>query len=211
MDHKKEKSVHLERLISDTLQYYEENAERFWLGTRDHDVSQNYHALLDAIVNQPPLRILDLGCGPGRDLHYFRSLGHEAIGLDASTRFAELAREHSGCEVWVQDFMALDLPEGHFDGVFANASLFHVPKEHIMAVLEGLNRCLRPEAVLFCSMPRGNDEESFSNGRFGVYYSDETWLNLVPAAGFKEIRHYYRPEGLPRARQPWLASVWRKA
>lgn len=210
MSHTQDKNVQLEQFISHTIQYYEENAKRFWLGTRDHDVSQNYHALLDAIVNSPPLRLLDLGCGPGRDLHYFKSLGHETIGLDASSRFAELARAHSGCEVWVQEFMALDLPERHFDGIFANASLFHVPKAHIMAVLEGLNRSLVTEGVLFCSMPRGNDEESFSHGRFGVYYRDETWLKLVPAAGFKEIRHYYRPEGLPRERQPWLASVWRK-
>jgi SAM-dependent methyltransferase len=211
MSQSQDKNTQFERFVSDTVQYYEDNAERFWLGTRDHDVSQNYHALLDAIVNPSPLRILDLGCGPGRDLHYFRSLGHEAIGLDASSRFAELARAHSGCEVWVKDFREMALPDEHFDGVFANASLFHVPKDDILGVLKALNRCLAPGAVLFCSMPRGNDEEGFTGGRFGVYYRDKTWLEMVPAAGFVEIRHYYRPEGLSREKQPWLASVWRKA
>src|ERR1700692_3727703 len=78
-----------------TLAHYEARAERFWEGTRDHDVSQNYAALLDAIEGHPPYCILDLGCGPGRDLDYFRSLGHEAVGLDGSRQFIAMARAHS--------------------------------------------------------------------------------------------------------------------
>ena len=69
--------------VSDrTIAYYDRFARAFWNGTRDHDVSQNYAAFLDAIEGEPPYSILDLGCGPGRDLSYFRSLGHEAVGLD---------------------------------------------------------------------------------------------------------------------------------
>jgi hypothetical protein len=64
--------------------------------------------------------------------------------------------------------------------------------------------------VLFSSNPRGNDEEGWSGGRFGVYYRLETWRRHVTAAGFAELAHYYRPAGLPRAQQPWLATVWRK-
>ncbi len=65
-----------------TIAYYDQMAEAYWDGTRDHDVSQNYASLLDAIENDPPYSILDLGCGPGRDLRHFRSLGHNAVGLD---------------------------------------------------------------------------------------------------------------------------------
>lgn len=68
-------------------------------------------------------RILDLGCGPGRDLCTFRDLGHEAVGLDGAARFVDMTRRHTGGEVLHQDFLALDLPAAHFDGVFANASL----------------------------------------------------------------------------------------
>ena len=82
-----------------TLAHYNDHAESFWHGTRDHDVSQNRSALLDSLIGQGPFRILDFGCGPGRDLKVFRDSGHEAIGLDGAERFVELARSYSGCEV----------------------------------------------------------------------------------------------------------------
>src|SRR5438270_1276215 len=94
-----------------TIAHYDQLAEAYWDGTRDHDVSQNYAALLDAIEGDPPYSILDLGCGPGRDLGYFRSLGHEAVGLDGSRQFIGMARAHSGGEVLHQDFLAMQLPE----------------------------------------------------------------------------------------------------
>ena len=193
-----------------TLEYYNERAVEFWEGTRDHDVRQNIDALLRHIVAAPPWRILDLGCGPGRDLATFRALGHTAIGLDGSAPFAALARKHSGCEVWQQDFIALDLPATHFDGVFANASLFHVPRSELPRVLGQLHAALKPGGVLFSSNPRGNNEEGWNGARYGVYHDLEAWRAFVQAAGFTELEHYYRPPGLPREQQPWLASVWRR-
>src|SRR5258708_9412125 len=71
----------LRRFSAATIAQYDRLAHAFWDGTRDHDVSQNYTALLDAIEGDPPYAILDLGCGPGRDIHHFRSLGHDAVGL----------------------------------------------------------------------------------------------------------------------------------
>jgi hypothetical protein len=63
---------------------------------------------------------------------------------------------------------------------------------------------------LFCSNPHGNDEEGWRRGRYGAFHSLETWRRFMLAAGFAELQHYYRPEGLTREQQPWLASVWRK-
>lgn len=125
-----------------TLRHYEANAESFWVGTRDHDVSQNIEALLSAITEPPPLRILEFGCGPGRDLKTLVAHGHEPIGLDGSPSFVAMAHEYSGCEVWLQDFLELHLPPAHFHGVFANASLFHVPSEHLPRVLVELRDTL---------------------------------------------------------------------
>jgi len=161
--------------------------------------------------DRPPWSILDFGCGPGRDLAYFRSLGHEAVGLDGSEAFVEMAREFSGCQVLHQDFLALDLPEARFDGVFANASLFHVPREVLPDVLAKLHATLKPQGVLFSSNPRGNNEEGMAGGRYGCYHDLDAWRRYVGAARFVEIDHYYRPPGLPREQQPWLATVWRKA
>jgi SAM-dependent methyltransferase len=193
-----------------TLRYYNEYADSFWEGTKDHDVNQNRDALLEHIVGKPPYRILDFGCGPGRDLKAFSDLGYEVIGLEGAERFVEFARQHTGCEVWQQDFLRLQLPAEYFDGIFANAALFHVPSQESLRVLKQLWATLKPSGVLFSSNPRGNNEEGWSGERYGVYYDLERWRELVTAAGFVEITHYYRPPGLPRTQQPWLASLWRK-
>jgi SAM-dependent methyltransferase len=193
-----------------TIAHYDERAEDFWQGTRDHDVRQNIEALLRHVPGAPPFRILDFGCGPGRDLAAFRALGHEPVGLEGSPALAAMAREHGGCEVWEQDFLALSLPAGRFDGIFANATLFHVPSRELPRVLRELRAALGPEGVLFASNPRGNNEEGWNRGRYGAYHDLETWRAFVTAAGFLELEHYYRPPGLPREQQPWLASVWRR-
>jgi len=198
-------------LITDTtLSHYNEVAEDFREGTRDHDVSQNIAALLRHIEGQAPWQILDFGCGPGRDLKTFSTLGHVAVGLDGSERFAEMARAETGCEVWQQNFLELDLPAERFDGIFANASLFHVPSRELPRILSELRAALKPRGVLLSSNPHGHNEEGWNQGRYAVYHDWEDWRRFLLAAGFAELKHYYRPPGLPRASQPWLASVWRK-
>lgn len=193
-----------------TLAHYDARAAEFWAGTRDHDVRQNIEALLRHLRGTPPFHILDFGCGPGRDLAALRALGHEPIGLEGSPRLAAMAREHSDCEVREQDFLALRLPATHFDGVFANASLFHVPSRELPRVLDDLYATLRPDGVLFSSNPRGNNEEGWQGERYGVYHDLEAWRGFLSGAGFVELEHYYRPAGQPREQQPWLASVWRR-
>ena len=200
----------LQAIAGRTLEHYDRHAESFWQGTRGHDVSQNIEALLQHIEGKPPFTILDFGCGPGRDLKAFTDLGHVAVGLEGSARFAELARAHTGCEVLHQDFLKLDLPAGRFDGVFANAALFHVPTQELPRVLRELHAALKPRGVLFSSNPRGGNEERWNEERYGAYWDLETWRRYLSEAGFAELAHYYRPEGLPRERQPWLATVWRR-
>lgn len=201
----------LDHISDQTLEHYRRSAESFRDGTLGHDVSQNIQSLLKYIEGKKPYRILDLGCGPGRDLKTFSALGHAPVGLDGTDEFVQMARAYSQCEVWQQDFLKLDLPSGHFDGVFANASLFHVPSSELPRVLRELHACLKPHGVLFASNPHGNDEEGWNRGRYGAYHTLQSWQRFMTDAGFTELDHYYRPEGLPREQQPWLASVWRKA
>ncbi|MDP6980089.1 MAG: class I SAM-dependent methyltransferase [Myxococcota bacterium] len=200
----------LSEITLTTLSHYEDGAESFWQGTRDHDVSQNIEALLAELPSDRPQRILDFGCGPGRDLVAFIERGHEPVGLDGAAAFVAMAREHAGVEVLHQDFLALELPAGVFDGVFANATLFHVPSRELPRVLGELRACLRPGGVLFSSNPRGDNREGWNGQRYGAYHDLDAWRAYVTGAGFEEIRHYYRPPGLPRDEQPWLASLWRR-
>lgn len=198
----------IETISRVTLAHYDQRADDFWEGTRGHDVSANIATLLEHIRAAPPFAILDFGCGPGRDLKVFRDLGHVAVGLEGAERFVAMAREFSGCEVWHQDFLKLDLPAARFDGVYANAALFHVPTQELPRVLGELHTTLKPGGVLFSSNPRGHNQEGWNRGRYGAYHDLATWREFLAAAGFIELTYYYRPAGLPPEQQPWLASAW---
>jgi SAM-dependent methyltransferase len=200
----------LRRIASRTLGHYDEHAVEFWEGTRDHDVSQNVDAFLGHIEATPPFDLLDFGCGPGRDLLTFKSLGHRAVGLEGSPRLAAMARAHSGCEVLEQDFLQLELADHRWDGIFANAVLFHVPSQELPRVLKQLHAALKPGGVLFSSNPRGDGREGWNGDRYGAFHDWRDWQAFVSAAGFVELTHYYRPQSLPVEQRPWLASVWHK-
>ena len=210
MDENQSDRIDLQRIALRTLHHYEARAEAFRASTRDHDVRQNIDAMLSRIAAPSPFTLLDFGCGPGRDLKTLRELGHVAIGLDGSASFTAMARADTGCEVWQQDFLALNLPMAHFDGVFANASLFHVPVAALPRVLQQLHATLKPGGVLFSSNPRGHNEAGWNGDRYGVYHDLDAWRRHLLDAGFIELAHYYRPEGLPYEEQPWLASLWRR-
>lgn len=201
--HTKKALDEIERI---TLGHYESNAESFWQGTRDHDVSQNIESLLRALPQGRSLDILDFGCGPGRDLSHFKALGHNATGLDGSEAFCEMAKKHSGCPVLHQSFCDLDLGEECYDGVFANASMFHVPSQMLGAVLVACYTALRPGGILFTSNPRGA-AEGWNGQRYGHYMELDITTRYLEDAGFSVLNHYYRPEGLPCNQQPWLAVV----
>jgi SAM-dependent methyltransferase len=168
--------------------------------------------LLAALEPRAGLRILDFGCGPGRDLLAFRVRGHVPTGLDATPAFVEMARANSGCAVLEQSFFELDLGVAVFDGVFANASLFHVPRATLPRVLSELYRALVPGGALFCSNPRSfeHDWEGYSGERYGSYLTIESWLEVISRAGFVIERSYLRPANRPTAEQPWLAIVARR-
>lgn len=200
----------LNDIAAKTLEHYEQRAQAFWEGTRDYDVSQNIAALLQYIEVPPPFELLDFGCGPGRDLMAFKRLGHRATGLEGAKELAEMARSYSGCEMLHQNFLQLNLPRSHFDGVFANASLFYIPSQALPRVLKELHETLKPNGVLFSSNPCGNGQEGWNGDRYSVFHDLPAWRDYLSEAGFVELTHYYRPAGLPREQQPWLASVWRK-
>jgi SAM-dependent methyltransferase len=193
-------------MTQQTIAHYESHARSFWEGTKDHDVSQNIAAFLGACQPDKGLDILDLGCGPGRDVLHFKSLGHRPVGLDGSAAFCQMAAQLTGCPVLRQNFLELDLPPQAFDGIYANASLFHVPRQHLPEVLNKLHQSLRSHGILFTSNPRG-DQETVQGQRYGNYMELETSTRFLIAAGFIIQHHYYRPAGLPREQQPWLAIV----
>lgn len=196
-------------LTKKTIEHYETDPLGFWRGTFDHDVSQNYQALLGHLEHSNCQTLLDLGCGPGRDLKYFKQLGHHVIGLDGCESFCQMARDYSGCEVLQQDFIEINLKENYFNGIFANASLFHVPKINLPEVLAVLQRSLKQNGILFSSNPRG-DGESINGSRYANLMELNEYQTIVEMCGFELIDHYYRPQSVPLENRPWLACVFKK-
>ncbi|MBE9031344.1 class I SAM-dependent methyltransferase [filamentous cyanobacterium LEGE 11480] len=196
-----------------TIAEYQATAASFRAGTWDHDVSQNRDALVAAMPRNPG-RILEFGCGPGRDIVAFQATGHEVIGLDATPAFVEMAKQAGGGEVWQQNFLNLDLPEQFFDGIFANASLIHVPQTEMVRVLGDLQRSLVPGGAIVMSLARG-DGEGFAQRPTGARYTSfweyVTIAPLIEQAGLIINHHYYRPPGLPQEMQSWVAIVAKRA
>ena len=197
--------------MQSTISHYAARPQEFWEGTRDHDVSQN----IDALCRHLPLsdeqhRILDLGCGPGRDLKELTRRGHLAIGLDGCAAFCTMAQQYSGCTVLHQNFIDIDISSYSFHGIFANASLFHIHKSRLQDVLMSFHSALVDNGVVFCSNPRGPNIEQLNGLRYGNYMDVEGWSEHFTQAGFVHVEHYFRPTSLPRPEQPWLAMVWRK-
>ena len=203
----------LQEIESLTLSHYNDNAIQFYEGTKDHDVSQNYDAFLGPLLAGEKagvkLDILDFGCGPGRDLQYFRSLGHRPVGLDGSEKLCGIAQKQTDCRVLCQSFLNLSLASNAYDGVFANASLFHVPKSQLTNVLNIMNQALRKEGILFMSNPRG-DREGWSGRRYGNFMEFDVIKEYLNNAEFRILDHYYRPTNLPVKHRPWLAIVCQK-
>lgn len=191
-----------------TLSAYDQLADAYREETYTRERSADYELFFRHLAGVGPLDLLDVGCGPGRDLKHFRCLGHRAVGLDGSTRFVAMAQAYSGCPVLHQDLVALDLPTSCFDGVFASASLFHVPLTVLPGVLVALQKSLRPGGILFALNPRGQDEQGWVGDQHCGYLRLATWRRCMRAAGLSLIEYEYRPTGVPRRRQQWLASVW---
>ena len=117
-----------------------------------------------------------------------------------------MARSYTGCEILQQKFLSLELPKHAYDGIFANASLFHVPSQELPRVLGDLHAALRPGGILFLSNPRG-DGEGWSGQRYGHYLQFDSSKVFMESAGFEVLDYYYRPTGKPNHEQPWLAIV----
>jgi SAM-dependent methyltransferase len=203
------KKNNLSTISTQTIDHYNGKSEQFWQGTKDHDVTQNINSLLKTIEGEGPHHILDFGCGPGRDLEAFTTLGHKATGLDGCENFVQMARDFSKCDVLHQDFISLNLESNIYDGIFANASLFHVPSTELLRVLKELRDSLKDNGILFSSNPRGN-EEGWNGQRWGHYMELDTYREFLELAGFSLVDHYYRPQGMPIDQCPWLACLAKK-
>lgn len=143
--------------------YYQQHAQRFFSETVDVDMSELYRPFVAHL--KPGARILDAGCGSGRDAKAFSEMGYEVEAFDASAELVELARQHTGLPVKQMRFE--DVTEGErYDGIWCCASLLHVPLAELPGVMTQLAKALKPGGVWYLSFKYGSGEREKDGRRF---------------------------------------------
>ena len=192
-----------------TLTFYDENAASYALQTESADLTQLYERFLQLIPRGG--RILDLGCGGGRDLRAFKSFGFECIGLDPSKRLAKIAKEHSGCEVIVARAQDLCFRE-EFDGIWACASLLHISRSELPLTMDRVRNSLKIGGVLFLSMQEGNGSSVAPDGRFYEKYSAGELEIIMVSANLDVISQWATSDTLQgRELISWINLLARRA
>ncbi|NCA71921.1 MAG: class I SAM-dependent methyltransferase [Sphingobacteriia bacterium] len=146
-----------------TLAYYEDHAQSFFAETVEVDMAPLYARFLARVP--PGGQILDAGCGSGRDALAFRRLGYAVTAFEASPALARMASDYCGLPVEVQRFQEIEW-EDRFDGIWACASLLHVPLAELPGVLRRLGRALKSGGVLYASFKYGAREREHGGRRF---------------------------------------------
>ena len=186
--------------------YYDDRADAFIAGTLLLDMSEHYRRFESRLSG--PGRILDVGCGPGRDLKYFKSRGFNVLGLEPSATLAHFARDHAGCEVLETHIQDFDSPE-RFAGIWACASLLHLSTPELIQVLEKLAGMLTSEGALYCSFRYGD----FEGKRDGRFFNDQTLTSfeaLLPGSLFLE-KSWFSEDLRPDKQQIWFNAILKQA
>ncbi len=190
------------------LAYYEANAEAYAKQTRHVDLSHLYEPFIALLPRRA--RILDVGCGSGRDLRAFRERGFEPFGIDPSLTLVQIAGKYSGAKVAATKVETLEF-EDRFDGVWACASLHHLPRSELPESLRRIYRSLIAGGVFFLSIQVGHGEEYGEDGRFYTRYTNSEIRIAVHASGFQVLETWETPDTLPgRTDIFWINLLARK-
>ncbi len=186
-----------------TISYYDENASTFVEGTVNVDfraIQEKFTACL-----KPGARILDFGCGSGRDTKAFLDQGFEVDAIDGSQKLCELASIYTGISVKQVNFKDFEAEPNSYDGIWACASLLHLPKEDLAPVLCKLKEALKSGGTMYCSFKYG-DFEGERNGRYFTDLTEDSIQHILTRVGGLEIRGKWISEDVRPGRkaEKWL-------
>lgn len=164
-----------DRVCAETLKYYDAQAERYAHQTLEADLTHLYGPFLALMLDRG--HILDAGSGSGRDTLHFMRTGYRVTAFDGSGEMAQVSTKITRQRTLHCRFQDIRFDEA-FDGVWANASLLHVPPSEIDDVLQRLTVALKPGGVLFCSFKRGNGEY-VEDGRYFNCYTEGNFTSII--------------------------------
>lgn len=205
-------SAQMEDTYASTKRFYDVNAESYAEVTRALPMSDE----IDSFVEQLPqgVKIVDLGCGAGRDLLAFSQRRVAAVGLDFSRPLAKLARDYSACPVVVGDLRILPFGTNSLGGAWASASLLHLQRSDVDLALAEIQRVLVPSGVFFSSLKCGKNGEMDTSGRWFSYFDQSDWIMRLRKAGFMVIamRTSIQESGTIEKDQPvsWFSCIAKK-
>ncbi|MCT8986482.1 class I SAM-dependent methyltransferase [Shewanella phaeophyticola] len=191
-----------------TIEFYDTNSQSFFDSTVNADVSELYHPFIQHL----PLgaRILDAGCGSGRDSKAFIEMGFKVTAIDASRELVKAAAELIGQPVLVCRFDEIDKTE-QFDGIWACASLLHVEANTLPATFLHLASTLVANGVFYCSFKYG-DQERVHNGRFFADANETLLLQWIEHTGLSIKQTWITTDVRPgRENEKWLNAIFIKA
>jgi len=190
-----------------TLNYYQTHAQTFFDGTVNVDMSSLYEAFTRHLA--PGARVLDAGCGSGRDAKAFQEMGYQVEAFDASPAMVELAREHTGLPVQLMTFADVDWKE-EFDGIWCCASLLHVPAPELPGVMQRLAEALKPGGVWYVSFKYGVGERKV-DGRWFTDIDEAGLRGLVGALPRVKVEELWMTrDKRPERDEVWLNGVLKK-
>lgn len=158
-----------------TIEFYNKNAEEFYNATVSADLSETCNKFLKYVA--PGGKILDAGCGSGRDSLYFIKHGYKVVSIDASEEMVRLSSKLTGQQTLLMKFEDIDFKD-EFDGIWACASLLHVPKMEIKGVMTRLAQALKENGIFYGSFKYGEGEE-FRGERLFNFYDENSLRALI--------------------------------
>ncbi|PIJ56198.1 class I SAM-dependent methyltransferase [Erwinia aphidicola] len=188
--------------------YYQLHAQRFFSETVDVDMSELYRPFVAHL--KPGARILDAGCGSGRDAKAFSEMGYEVEAFDASAELVELARQHTGLPVKQMRFEEVTEVE-RYDGIWCCASLLHVPLAELPGVMAQLAKALKPGGVWYLSFKYGSGEREKDGRRFTDMDEAGFAEVLSELSGIEVMKCWQTHDQRPERDDSWINLVLSKA
>lgn len=187
-----------------TIKFYNENAIDYSNSTINIDIDDKIRK--DIFLRNLKFgdKILDVGCGSGRDMLFFKNLGFQTVGIDASSELVAIARENTKSDVHNISFDQINW-KNEFDGIWCMASLLHLKKSELFPVLKKLNNALKEDGSFYASFKVGNGEKIDDNGRFFSYYQPEELLKIFNDTNmFKSVEFSITGDNKGRINTQWL-------
>lgn len=190
--------------IDNNVEYYNKNADSFFAGSVNADMAEDREAFLAYVPDGG--KILDAGCGSGRDSKAFLDAGYDVVAFDASREMRIRASEYIGREVLDLRFEEISF-EKEFDGIWASASLLHVPVEELPEVMGRMRKALKPGGAMYASFKYGEGTKVRGERLFSDF-NEKSVVPLFENAGFEIVSNKVGPDSRPgRETEYWVSVI----